>query len=240
MAWSTRQLAELANTTVNAVRHYHKIGLLDLPERGSNGYKHYGVPHLLRLLQIKRLTDLGIPLAQVAAIGRTDADADDEIRNLQAELESTIKRLTEVHAELTVLLHHRAPADTPPGFAPISHRLSDNQRAMLAVYSTIFDEATLEEFRQAVGVREETDDEFERLPADADDAAIELLAERMVQAVRRTQQNHPRLMDSGAHSPHGALSAAKTVGHALVALYNPAQLRVLQRLDALLTQEKDN
>jgi DNA-binding transcriptional MerR regulator len=37
VAWSTRQVAELAGTTVKAVRHYHKVGLLNEPERGANG-----------------------------------------------------------------------------------------------------------------------------------------------------------------------------------------------------------
>ncbi|MEQ3553652.1 WhiB family transcriptional regulator [Pseudonocardia nematodicida] len=39
VAWSTRQLAELAGTTVRAVRHYHEVGLLDEPARRANGYK---------------------------------------------------------------------------------------------------------------------------------------------------------------------------------------------------------
>lgn len=39
MAWSTQQLADLAGTTVNTVRHYHRLGLLDEPERQGNGYK---------------------------------------------------------------------------------------------------------------------------------------------------------------------------------------------------------
>jgi len=29
MAWSTRELARLAGTTVNTIRHYHRLGLLD-------------------------------------------------------------------------------------------------------------------------------------------------------------------------------------------------------------------
>jgi hypothetical protein len=31
MAWSTRELAELAGTTLRAVRHYHEVGLLAEP-----------------------------------------------------------------------------------------------------------------------------------------------------------------------------------------------------------------
>lgn len=33
MPWNTRQLAELADTTVNTVRRCHRLGLLDEPER---------------------------------------------------------------------------------------------------------------------------------------------------------------------------------------------------------------
>ncbi|MEO3798201.1 MerR family DNA-binding transcriptional regulator [Nonomuraea sp. B10E15] len=37
MPWSTRELAGLAGTTVNTIRHYHRLGLLDEPERRYNG-----------------------------------------------------------------------------------------------------------------------------------------------------------------------------------------------------------
>ena len=33
MGWSTREVAQLAGTTLRTVRHYHEIGLLDEPER---------------------------------------------------------------------------------------------------------------------------------------------------------------------------------------------------------------
>uniref|UniRef100_UPI0037167E9A MerR family transcriptional regulator n=2 Tax=Bacillati TaxID=1783272 RepID=UPI0037167E9A len=53
MAWSTRELAELAGTSLRAVRHYHEVGLLEEPERRANGYKQYGVAHLVRALRIR-------------------------------------------------------------------------------------------------------------------------------------------------------------------------------------------
>jgi hypothetical protein len=59
MAWSTRELAEPAGTTLKTVRHYHRIGLLEEPERAANGYKRYRVKHLVRLLRIRRPADLG-------------------------------------------------------------------------------------------------------------------------------------------------------------------------------------
>ncbi|MDN3482326.1 MerR family transcriptional regulator [Arthrobacter sp. APC 3897] len=69
MAWSTRELAELAHTTVNTVRHYHRLGLLEEPDRRYNGYKQYGARHLVSLLRIRRLAALGVPLAQMQELG---------------------------------------------------------------------------------------------------------------------------------------------------------------------------
>ena len=86
MAWSTRQLADLAGTTVKAVRHYHKVGLLDEPERLSNGYKQYQVAHLIRLLQIVRLSELGVPLAQIATLDQSEERPDDAIAVLGFEM----------------------------------------------------------------------------------------------------------------------------------------------------------
>lgn len=191
MAWSTRQLAELAGSTVKAIRHYHEIGLLDVPERTANGYKQYKVSHLLRLLQIKRLSDLGVPLSQVAAMERADEEPDEAIQVLDAELEATIERLNRVRAELAVILRHRAPMHVPPEFAPLSRDLSDANRSLLMVYSTVFSEEVTEKFRQMIAVRDDTDDEFDAIPPDADDAMVDRLAERMLPVVRRKREEHP-------------------------------------------------
>lgn len=240
MAWSTRQLAELARTTVKAVRHYHDIGLLDEPERAANGYKQYRVSHLVRLLQIKRLSELGVPLARIAEVERADEDSDQAIRALDAELEATIERLTRIRAELAAVLHHRAPPEVPPGFAPFSETLSDTRRSLLLVFSTIFDEETMEDFRQALVNAESTDDEFERLPADADDAVVERLAQRMVPVIRASREKHPHLVDPTANSPHDPKLAESAIAHALVELYNTAQLRVLKRANEILTGDADD
>ena len=240
MPWSTRQLAELANTTVKAVRHYHEIGLLDVPERTANGYKQYGVSHLIRLVQIKRLSDLGLPLAQIAAMGRADEDSDEAIRVLDAELAATIERLTRIRAELALILRHRAPPDVPPDFAPISRDFSDTQRALLTVYSTVFSDEDMAEFRQMLAEPDETQDEFDRLPADADDATVERLVERMVPVVRASRERHPRLVDPTARSPLGAKRAMSAMAHAAAELYNPVQIRVLQRVNELLEREGDD
>jgi DNA-binding transcriptional MerR regulator len=86
MAWSTREIAALAGTSLRAVRHYHDVGLLDEPERHNNGYKQYGVAHLVRVLRIKRLTDLGFSLPQITAMGDTDDHPEQALHTLDAEL----------------------------------------------------------------------------------------------------------------------------------------------------------
>ncbi|WP_047871757.1 MerR family transcriptional regulator [Nocardiopsis sp. RV163] len=237
MAWSTQQLAELANTTVKAVRYYHEVGLLDVPERTANGYKQYQVPHLVRLLQIKRLSDLGVPLSEVASMGRADEDPDEAIRVLDKELEATVDRLNRVRAELAVILRHRAPAYVPPAFAPVSRELSDRQRSLLMVYSTVLSDRSVEEFRALINDPDETDEEFEALPEDADEAAIDRLAARMLPVVRRRREENPWSADPAVDAPGGAERAERTMAEAMAQLYNPAQLRVLKRLSDLLRQE---
>lgn len=239
MAWSTRQLADLAGTTVPTVRHYHKVGLLDLPERGSNGYKHYEVPHLVRLLQIIRLGELGMPLARIADLDRPGADLAEEVDVLDSEAAEEMERIARVREELAAVREHRAPVDVPNGFAPVARELSDAQRALLLMFSAVLDEADLEELRQAMMVPDAAAEDFERLPADADEATIDLLVERMVTSARRTRETHPALLDPTARSPLGAATAQLTMARALVELYNPAQLRALQRLDAFFRAEAE-
>ncbi|NBE96912.1 MerR family transcriptional regulator [Nonomuraea sp. KC401] len=237
MAWSTRQLAKLTDSTVKAIRHYHEIGLLDEPERAANGYKQYKVAHLIRMLQIKRLRDLGVSLSQIAAMERADEDPDEAIRLLDAELAATIERLNRVRAELAVILRHRAPMHVPPMLAPISQDLSDREQSLLTVYSAVFSEESMEKFRQIIAEDDDIQAALDALPPDADDAAIARLAERMAPMVRRSREKHPWLNDLMADSPLGVELAGNTLAHAVVEFYSPAQIRVMQRVNAILEKE---
>ncbi|SDE28646.1 NUDIX domain-containing protein [Auraticoccus monumenti] len=239
MVWSTRQLADLAHTTVPTVRHYHKVGLLDLPERGSNGYKHYGVPHLVRLLQVLRLSDLGMPLARIAELDLPGADLDEAIELLDAELAAATERMVRVREELAAVRDHGSPVDVPNGFAPVARELSDAQRAMLMMFAAVLDEADLEQLRQAMLVPDPAVEEFEELPEDADDATVDLLVGRMIASARRTRESHPALLDATARSPQGATSAQLAMARALVEFYNPTQIRVLEQVDAAFRDEAE-
>lgn len=137
MGWSTRELSELAGTTVKSVRHYHDIGILDQPPRASNGYKQYGVAHLVRVLQIKRLTTLGFSLAQVAEMGEDITHPVQSLQALDAELAATIERLQRARMEVGLLLRHSARPDLPSELALAGNvgDLSDADRSF-ATYLT--------------------------------------------------------------------------------------------------------
>lgn len=73
---SIKEIADLAGVTPRAVRHYHQLGLLEVPPT-VRGRREYGVEHLARLLSIRWLADGGLSLRQVAGILNSDpSDAD--------------------------------------------------------------------------------------------------------------------------------------------------------------------
>ena len=237
MAWSTRELAELAGTTLRAVRHYHQVGLLAEPERRSNGYKQYGVAHLVRLLRIKRLVDLGFSLPQIADLGEVDDHPAEALQALDAELAATIERLQRARSEVREILDQVAPTDLPPELAPAARvELSDADRSFVAVLGRVLGP----EQRQvwAAMLQDLPDDpvaaEFDDLPGDAEEPTRQGVAERMVPYIRALRARHPDLQNPGTDAPRGARFVERTVGEALRDLYNPAQLDVLQRTEVLI------
>lgn len=231
MTWSTRQLAELAGTTLKTVRHYHQIGLLEEPERASNGYKQYEVSHLVRLLRIKRLVDLGVPLAQIATMGQADDDAGEALRIIDAELGESVKRLQMIRAELALIRRHQAPTDLPTGFSGVAADLPDPDRAMLLIYSQVFDPTAMDDVRQMLqdSRNDPVDAELDSLAPDADDQTRQDLAERYAPLLQALTARYPWIEDPGQHAPRGRAFAESILGQAIADLYNPAQLDVLQR-----------
>ncbi|ACU38084.1 transcriptional regulator, MerR family [Actinosynnema mirum DSM 43827] len=237
MTWSTRQLAELAGTTVKAVRHYHATGLLDLPERAANGYKQYKIPHLVRLLQIKRLSDLGVPLAQIAVMGKADEESEEAIRALDAELAASVERINRVRAELALALRHRAPAHVPPALAPFSRQLTESKRSMLTVLASVFDKQAIEGFGTLDANPDPAEVDFDALPPDADEAAIEEIARRLVPVARKTQEDHPWTKDPTAGSPLDPELTQSAIAEVVLQMYHPAQLAALRRLRELMVEQ---
>ena len=73
MPWSTREIADLAGTSLRAVRHYHEVGLLDEPERHGSGLQA-DAPHGPRFVEQslgEAMKDLYNP-AQLDVVQRTE------------------------------------------------------------------------------------------------------------------------------------------------------------------------
>ena len=238
MAWSTRQLAELAGTSLRTVRHYHEVGLLPEPERGANGYKRYGVAHLVRLLRVKRMADLGLSLAQIAGMGDADEHPEEALRELDAEVAATIERLRRVRAELAVILRESAPTDLPPELARAAAAagMSDADRTFAVVMTRVLSASGIEAYRDMVASHADGPAvvEFDHLPADADEPTRRDLAERLVPEVREVNAAHPGVVDAKSLAPTRANSAASVIDAALEDIYNPAQVDVLRRVRRII------
>ncbi len=235
MAWSTSELARLAGTTVNTVRHYHRLGLLDEPDRRYNGYKQYGVPHLVRLLRIRRLVELGVPLSDVDGVADSAATAD-RLRDVDADLAARIEQLQQARAEIAAIVANDAPADVPAGFAPVAAHLTEVDRSIIHIYSKLYDADAMADLRDMVAEDAAAGDdgkELEALPPDADEPTRRRLVEKVAQGIARNLVDHPWLSDPSGRLATSGRVAQETFAEAVTALYNPAQLDVLTRAAVL-------
>lgn len=240
MAWSTRELAELAGTTVNTIRHYHRQGLLDEPERHRNGYKQYGVQHLVRLLRIRRLVELGVPLSKIGQVGSGTEDTQDALRALDVELAASIERLQRARADIAAILRDDAPADAPAGFAAVAAQLSESDSSIIHIYGRLYDEQAMADLRQMVEIDAEDPElgrQIDELPADADEEHRQRLAELLAPTLAQNLIDFPWLNDPAGRLSKNERLAQRTFIQAVIELYNPAQLDVFARA-GLLAQER--
>jgi DNA-binding transcriptional MerR regulator len=119
--------AAFARTTPRAIRHYHAIGLLAEPERGSDDRRRYGYDDMIRLLWIRKMADAGIPLDDIRAgfvgatgIERSLALLEESLAAKAAAIEAqraAVHRLREVGSPLGLLspLVSGRLHDLPPG-----------------------------------------------------------------------------------------------------------------------------
>jgi DNA-binding transcriptional MerR regulator len=91
--------------TIKAVRHYHKRGLLEEPQRDSSGYRRYTAQHAIDLVKIKTLAEAGVPLKRVkellAASPDRFAEAIAEVDLALQERGRELRRTRERIARLT-------------------------------------------------------------------------------------------------------------------------------------------
>ncbi|MBL7255497.1 helix-turn-helix domain-containing protein [Paractinoplanes lichenicola] len=235
--WSTRELAELAGTTLKTVRHYHRIGLLEEPERAANGYKKYRVRHLIRLLRIRRLVDLGVSLADIAVVEESVEGAEGVFRALDAELAAGIERQQRMRAELAAILLHHKLADLPPGFDRTAGDLSDADRAFLLLSSRILEPELLQTLReQHRSPRTETGREFDELTDESSDEQRQSLAERIAPEVAADRASNPGMTEWSRQVAAGEADprTVAVVLQGVAELHNAAQIDVMQRVNVML------
>src|SRR5580698_9337701 len=68
MAFTVGELAKLTGITVRALHHYDELGLVVPSQRSAAGYRLYGDADVLRLHEVLMFRELGLPLAEVAAV----------------------------------------------------------------------------------------------------------------------------------------------------------------------------
>jgi DNA-binding transcriptional MerR regulator len=119
--------AAFAGTTPRAIRHYHAIGLLAEPERGSDDRRRYGYDDMIRLLWIRRMADAGISLDDIHAAFKGATGIEQSLARLEESLASkaaaieaqraAVHRLREVGSPLGLLspLVTGRLRDLPPG-----------------------------------------------------------------------------------------------------------------------------
>ncbi len=236
MVWSTREVAELAGTSLRTVRHYHDVGLLAVPERNVSRYKQYDVRHLVRLIRIRRYVDLGFSLPQVAEIIDADEPPRAQMRGLDDQLAQTIARLEEARRELAALLQEARSAPDLPGelAAVTAGDLTDADRSFLLVVTRVAGPAVVAAY--AAMLRTVAHDPvlvaFTHLPPDADEVTRSELAAGLPAARARLHAEHPALRDLAEGADVDRATTADTLAIAVEQLYNPAQVDVLERAGA--------
>ncbi|MFE4961371.1 MerR family transcriptional regulator [Streptomyces sp. NPDC056660] len=116
------ELAATVGVTTRTVRHYHHQGLLPEPERLANGYRHYTLRHAVVLARIRRLTELGLGLAEVRDVLADDAGKD--LVEVLTELDEDLARQEAGIRERRQRLRALLDAGELPAEGPVSPELA--------------------------------------------------------------------------------------------------------------------
>ncbi|MEU3601923.1 MerR family transcriptional regulator [Streptomyces sp. NPDC006798] len=235
------EVAALVGVTPRTVRHYHHLGLFPEPDRLPNGYRDYGLRHAVVLARIRRLTELGLGLAEVRDVLADDAgrelvevleELDLDLARQRAELDRRRERLGEL---ITRAREGTLPAEGPvsPELAgllaalpPTASPMAAKDRDHLALLDTVLapeDRGPMyEALRPMAGEGLELYEALDELAdADPDDPRVaplgDALAARLPDTLIALIGDAP-MVDGGAF------------GHAFLADFTPAQAAVVHRM----------
>jgi DNA-binding transcriptional MerR regulator len=126
---------QLSGSTLKTIMYYHKIGLLQEPERSPGGYRLYGPSELSRMRLIKHLKSLGLDLKRVKDILGDIHNLKtlrEVLQSLRVELLCEIKILGERVGKIEELLNEetvrlKEDAIKSPSFQMITEMLGTDQ-----------------------------------------------------------------------------------------------------------------
>lgn len=136
-----KELADLAGTTVRAVRHYHHTGLLPVPEV-RDGRRDYDLRHVARLIRIRWLAQAGVSLPRIAGLLGSEPDGARPgavVADLQATLGMLDEQLERLHDQREQLVRLLAMSEAEGHLSPMPAAVA---RFYAGLESKADDEAT--------------------------------------------------------------------------------------------------
>ncbi|MHA2790193.1 MerR family transcriptional regulator [Corynebacterium sp. S7] len=123
-----KELADLTGTTVRAIRHYHHVGLVPVPD--NPGVRRYGLEHAVRIVRIRALAESGLSLQAIGEILLAeDADTETQLSAAEADIDRRIAELEGQRAQLRAI---RARLEGPKFHVKHSALLDDFYAQVLA------------------------------------------------------------------------------------------------------------
>lgn len=105
--FTVKQLSRMAGVTPRTLHHYDAIGLLKPSRVGSNGYRYYDEPALLRLQQILFYRELDMPLEDIRKIiGRRNFDILQALEGHRQALDRKAARLNRLIQTVDNTIQH--------------------------------------------------------------------------------------------------------------------------------------
>ena len=241
-------VARLAGVSVRTLRHYHQVGVLAEPARSSNGYRDYDVHDLIRLLRIRRLAALGIPLERMPLLlDEPGEDADTLLDDLDRELAERAEAIERQRAVIARLRADRTAPDLPPELAPFlatlavagqSPELVRFDRDQTVLLAHLVGEEGMPQLRRCYERLSAPDlapaaihlsEQFAALGPAADDQEIDVIVDHLVVTFGPVLRELEDALPGFSLTDSAHLLDTHTADQ-----LNPAQLRLLQRAEARL------
>ena len=101
-SFTISQVSRMTGVKAKAIRYYEESGLLPHPARFANSYRRYSMVDINRLTLLRRIRELGVPLAQARhlLIGASDAHCIDVQQELTQLVNARLLALDQEIAEL--------------------------------------------------------------------------------------------------------------------------------------------